>query len=133
MQNSYSGPRLFISTGNHYYKKVGCFSRLLTDDDKEKDGVVLNWDVVIEEDVWIGANVSVLCRRVGRGAIIACGAILKANVPPYSIVGGVPAKIIKFRFSIDEIIEHEKKLYPQEKRYSRDFLIKLFKQYQYEI
>lgn len=86
-RNSYSGPRLFISTGNHYLKK-GFFSRLLTDEDKKKDGVVLNWDVTIDEDVWIGANVSVLCQHIGRGAVIACGAVCKKNVPPYAVVGG---------------------------------------------
>ena len=75
---SYSGPNLFISTGNHY-SKVGSFSRLLTDCDKIKDNIKLNWDVIIEEDVWIGANVSILCRNIGRGAIIACGAVCKKN------------------------------------------------------
>ena len=103
-KNSYSGPRLFISTGNHYLKK-GFFSRLLTDEDKKKDGVVLNWDVTIEEDVWMGANVSILCKHVGRGSVTACGAVCKKNVPPYAIVGGVPAKVIKFRFTVDEILE----------------------------
>lgn len=48
-------------------------------DDKKKSGIVLNHDVLIEEDVWIGANVSVLCERIGRGAICACGAVIKKN------------------------------------------------------
>ncbi len=127
MKNSYSGPRLFISTGNHYCKK-GFFSRLLTDDDKVKDGVCLNWDVVIEEDVWMGANVSILCKHIGRGAIIAAGAVVKKDVPPYAVVGGVPAKIIKFRFTLPEIVEHEKKLYPEEERLKESFLKDLFKE-----
>ena len=127
-KNSYSGPRLFISTGNHYLKK-GFFSRLLTDEDKKKDGVVLNWDVTIEEDVWMGANVSILCKHVGRGSVIACGAVCKKNVPPYAIVGGVPAKVIKFRFTVDEILEHESVLYEEEDRLSREYLDKIQKQY----
>lgn len=86
-RNSYSGPRLFISTGNHY-SKVGKFSRLTTDEDKLKDGVVLNWDVAIDEDVWIGANVTILCKHIGRGAIIAADAVVKDDVPPYCIGGG---------------------------------------------
>lgn len=120
-RNSYSGPWLFISTGNHYLKK-GCFSRLVTDDQKDKDGVTLNWDVTIEEDVWIGARVSILCKHIGRGSVIACGSVCKKNVPPYAIVAGVPAKIIRFRYSINEIIEHEAELYEPDERFSREFL-----------
>lgn len=114
-RNSYSGPRLFISTGNHY-GKIGFFSRLLTDEDKAKDKVCLNWDVLIEEDVWIGANVSILCKHVGRGAIIAAGSVVKKDVPPYAVVAGVPAKIVKYRFSVSEILEHERNLYPESER-----------------
>lgn len=56
--------------------------------------------VVIGADVWIGARVTVLDGiEVGHGAIIAAGAVVTKNVPPYAVVGGVPAKIIKFRFS----------------------------------
>lgn len=69
-KNTYSGPRLFISTGNHY-SKVGHFSLFLSHEDKIKDNVLLNWDVTIDEDVWIGANVTILCKHIGRGSIIA--------------------------------------------------------------
>lgn len=86
-RNSYTGPRLFVSTGNHY-SKVGTYSRFLTYSDKEKDDIKLNWDVCIEEDVWIGANVSILCKKIGRGSIIAAGAVCKKDVPPYSVMGG---------------------------------------------
>lgn len=127
-RNSYSGPRLFISTGNHYLKK-GYFSRLLTDEDKRRDGVSLNWNVTIAEDVWMGANVSILCKHVGRGAVIACGAVCKKDVPPYAIMGGVPAKVLKFRFSIDEVLEHEAALYEPEERFSREELENIYKSY----
>lgn len=123
---SYSGPNLFISSGNHY-SKVGSFSRLLSDNDKVKDNMRLNWDVIIEEDVWIGANVSILCKIVGRGAIVACGSVCKKDILPYTIVGGVPAKIIKKRFTIDEIIEHEKRLYSENERLSKEYLMEIFK------
>ncbi len=127
-RNSYSGPRLFISTGNHYLKK-GYFSRLLTDEDKRRDGVSLNWNVTIDEDVWMGANVSILCKHVGRGAVIACGTVCKKDVPPYAIMGGVPAKVLKFRFSIDEVLEHEAALYEPEERFSREELENIYKSY----
>lgn len=51
--------------------------------------------VVIEDDVWIGAHVTILDGvTVGRGSVIAAGAVVNANVEPYSIVGGLPAKVI---------------------------------------
>lgn len=54
---------------------------------------------VIGNDVWIGANVTVLRGvTIGDGAVIAAGAVVNSNVEPYSIVGGVPAKHIKYRF-----------------------------------
>jgi len=60
--------------------------------------------VIIKNDVWIGAN-SVIMPDViiGNGAIIGAGAIVTKDVPDYAIVGGVPAEIIKYRFSEDII------------------------------
>lgn len=58
----------------------------------------------IGNDVWIGSDV--LIKRgitIGDGAIIATRAVVTKDVPPYGIVGGVPAKLIKFRFSTDQI------------------------------
>lgn len=59
--------------------------------------------LVIGNDVWIGANVVICpsCHRIGNGSVIAAGAVVTQDVPPYSIVGGVPAKVIKKRFSDD--------------------------------
>lgn len=54
--------------------------------------------IVIEDDVWIGAGVIILAGvTIGKGAIIASNAVVNKDVPPYTIVGGVPAKIIKER------------------------------------
>lgn len=52
--------------------------------------------VVIEDDVWIGMNATILKGvKIGKGAIIAAGAVVTSDVPPYCIVGGVPAKVIR--------------------------------------
>lgn len=60
---------------------------------------------VIGNDVWIGTNVVVLRGvNIGNGAVVAAGAVVTKDVPPYAIVGGVPARIIKYRFDA-EIIE----------------------------
>lgn len=54
--------------------------------------------VIIENDVWLGRNVIVMPGvRIGKGSIIAAGAVVTKNVPAYSIYGGVPAKLIKKR------------------------------------
>lgn len=57
-------------------------------------------DIVIKDDVWIGTN-AIICSGVtiGQGAVIAAGAVVTKNVEPYSIVGGNPAKHIKYRFN----------------------------------
>lgn len=60
-----------------------------------------NSPIIIGNDVWIGENVtfSSLGITVGDGAVIAAGAVVTKDVPPYAIVGGVPAKVIRYRFS----------------------------------
>ena len=64
-------------------------------------------DVVVDKDVWIGCNVTLLSGvHVGRGTIIAAGAVVTKDIPPYSICGGVPAKFIKFKWTLKQILEH---------------------------
>lgn len=70
--------------------------------------------IVIENDVWIGANVTVLGGvTVGRGAIIAAGAVVTKDVEPYSIVGGVPAKHIRYRFGEKTITKATKETFEE--------------------
>lgn len=60
--------------------------------------------VTIGNDVWIGARATILREvTVGDGAIIAAGAVVNKDVPPYAIVGGVPARVLRYRFD-DETI-----------------------------
>ena len=62
-------------------------------------------NIIVDDDVWIGYGVTIMSGiHIGQGAVIAAGAVVTRNVPPYAIVGGVPAKVIKYRFE-PEIIE----------------------------
>lgn len=62
-------------------------------------------DIIIGNDVWIGARANIMSGvTIGSGAIVATAAVVTKNVPPYAIVGGNPARVIKYRFS-EEVIE----------------------------
>jgi UDP-3-O-[3-hydroxymyristoyl] glucosamine N-acyltransferase len=61
--------------------------------------------LVVEDDVWVGHNVVILpsCRRIGRGAVIAAGAIVTQDVPAYAIVAGIPARKLRDRFNPETV------------------------------
>lgn len=113
------GPNVTIVSGDHNTSVIGKF---MYDIHEKKPGDDI--DVIIEDDVWVGSNVVILKGvKVGRGAIIAAGAVVNKEVFPYSIVAGIPAKQISKRFSdVNIILQHEKILYPAEKRFSKEYL-----------
>ena len=78
----------------------------------EKSDVATAWDnkgdIVIGNDVWIGYEALIMAGvHIGNGAIIAARAVVTKDVPPYTIVGGVPAKPIRKRFTDDTIQKME--------------------------
>ena len=114
-------PSVSIIAGNHRYDLVGKWITQYRISDKRLED---DLPVIIENDIWVGTNVTILNGvKVGRGAIIAAGAVVNKEVPPYSIVGGVPSRVIGHRFHVDQIIEHEKVLYPENERYTREQLV----------
>ena len=126
-----SGPGLTIITGDHM-PVVGQFLNTVSDADKDLLDVNHEYDkdVVIEDDVWTGYGVTIMKGvTIGRGSIVAARAMVNKNVPPYCVVGGVPAKVLKFRWTIDQILEHESKLYPENERYTRKQLEEIFTKY----
>ena len=118
---------LRVQTGNHA-RVIG----KLVGEVKEKDKPIgYDKDVVVEEDVWIGANVTLLFGiTIGRGATIAAGAVVTKSIPPYCICGGIPARFIKFYWTIDEILQHESLIYPESERFKKADLEHLFKTYE---
>lgn len=66
-------------------------------------------NITVGDDVWIGYRSTILSGvQIGQGAIVAAGSVVTKDVPPYAIVGGVPAKVIKYRFPqevIDKLVK----------------------------
>ncbi|MDD4494276.1 MAG: DapH/DapD/GlmU-related protein [Eubacteriales bacterium] len=103
------GPGVTIITGNHRTDLVGRTMRSVTDAEKRESD---DQNVVIENDCWIGANVTILKGvTVGTGSIIAAGAVVTDSVPSFSVSGGVPARVIKKRFTDIELESHLKMIY----------------------
>jgi acetyltransferase-like isoleucine patch superfamily enzyme len=112
------GPGVFIVAGNHNTSVLGRAMFDVHEKRPEDDQ-----DVVIEDDVWIGARATILKGvTVRRGAIVAAASVVTRDVPPYAIVGGSPARIIRFRWPVDQILVHEEMLYPVDRRLSPQYL-----------
>lgn len=67
--------------------------------------------------------------HIGRGCTIGAGAVVTKSMPPYCVCVGVPAKPIKMKWTIEQILEHESKLYDERERYSREELTQIFNKY----
>lgn len=130
-KNSGAAIGLLAITGNHM-SVVGKNIKQVTD--KVKDELDINKDldkdIVVEEDVWIGSHVTLLSgARLGRGCEVGSGCVVRGTVPPYSVVIGNPCKVVGFRFTPEEILEHEKVQYGEEDRLPMEILQKNYERY----
>lgn len=97
------GPNVTIITGNHPIDLRGKFIYDIVEKMPGED-----MPVIISDDVWVGAGATILKGvNIGRGAVIAAGAVVNINIPPYAIAGGIPARIIKYRGQKTDLEKHE--------------------------
>lgn len=98
------GPNLVIECDNHTYDEIG--KTMFENRDKR-----IISPVTIENDVWIGANVTILSGvTIGEGSIIGAGSVVTKSQPNYSICVGNPCKPIKERFTDYELKQHLKRI-----------------------
>ena len=104
------GTKFLFNCANHTLKSLSTYTFPLFYEEwgLEKSNITTAWDnkgdIVIGNDVWIGYEAVIMAGvHIGDGAIIAAHAVVTKDVPPYTIVGGVPAKEIRKRFDADTI------------------------------
>jgi acetyltransferase-like isoleucine patch superfamily enzyme len=102
------GPGVVIRGGNHRFDVVGTYIDQIGDELKRPED---DQGVVIEDDVWVGGGATILHGvTIGRGSVIGAGAVVTKSVPPYSVVAGNPARVIRERWDAATIAAHEAKL-----------------------
>ena len=95
---------LFILGGEHDYRTISTYPIISKIGGYETE-VLTKGEIYLEDEVWIGDRAIIMSGvSIGKGAVIAAGSVVTHNVPPYAIVAGNPARVIKYRFS-DAVIK----------------------------
>ena len=121
----------FLLGHDHHVDTISTFPfgqrlHMTTKNDAQTKG-----DILIDDDVWIGYGATILSGvHIGQGAVVATGAVVSHDVPPYAIVGGVPAKVIKYRFDLEMVeallkIDYSKLTNEQIQSHISDFYVPL--------
>lgn len=96
---------MFVLSGDHYTNHISSYPYRVWIMNEKQEGVSKG-NIIVDDDVWIGFRSTILSGvHIGQGAIVAAGSVVTKDVPPYAIVGGVPAKVLKYRFSHELIAE----------------------------
>ncbi len=96
----------FILDADHYINHISTYPYKAMMLHSVKFEAISKGNIIVDDDVWIGYGVTIMSGiHIGQGAVIAAGSVVTRNVPPYAIVGGVPAKVIKYRFEPEMIEE----------------------------
>lgn len=91
---------IFMLNSEHYTNHISTYPFKVKYILAENEEAISKGDNIIEDDVWIGYGVIIMSGiKIGKGTIIGAGSFVTKDVPPYSIVVGVPAKILKYRFN----------------------------------
>lgn len=99
-------PRVGMITGDHNTSVVGRYMYDVKEKRPSDDS-----PIVIEDDVWVGFGAVILKGvTLGQGSVVAAGSVVTRDVPRYGMVAGVPAKLLRMRFTPQEIAEHERLL-----------------------
>ena len=102
-------PNVTVVGGDHNIQTLG---KYMYDVKEKKIGDDL--PVYIQDDVWIGTGAIILKGvTIGKGSVVGAGSLVNIDVPPYSIVAGIPAKVVKMRFDSEQIKTHERILRSQ--------------------
>ena len=95
------GDNVYIGQGEHNYRQIALSGQLYDFNSYEK---YTQKDCIIDNDVWIGVGAIILRGvTIGDGAVIGANSVVTKDIPPYAIAVGSPAKVIKYRFSEEEI------------------------------
>jgi acetyltransferase-like isoleucine patch superfamily enzyme len=100
------GPGVAAYRRNHPLERLSLHPYFYRPDHGANDAADVHTSPLdIGADAWLGANTLILpgCRRIGHGAVVAAGAVVTKDVPEYAVVGGNPARVIRYRFDPEEI------------------------------